>query len=333
VAEMNEPENKAQDTALILPFGKHKGERIDEVMRVDPGWVEWVMAQPWFRDRHPTLVQVVVNGGALADADTPEHNRLQALFLDPGMCAAAYRLIVGDARITDGLRDWLRERSHRACCKLFRAYGCDRCPYAPFAYAGVEAARLASVALYEAQIAKASEVRKAADQAASEADSAYWDLLDKEGRAGQPSRADWPGLREAEAAKEQAHASEKAVVEAALAKGEEAARAEIELLAAGAERAALFAEIAKKVEFEVGGWDVVLPEAGSKHLPAVAIELKPSLGDDYPAVLRKLKTRRRSGQAALIVDRFAADGATWDQVVRMFEASGFAVKTLAELRG
>src|SRR5580693_7231732 len=103
-------EDKANETALILPFGKHKGEPIDEVMRADPGWVEWVMAQSWFREKHPTLVQVIVNGGALADADTPEHNRLQALFLDPATCAAAYRSIVGDAEIAERLRDWLGRR-------------------------------------------------------------------------------------------------------------------------------------------------------------------------------------------------------------------------------
>ena len=42
--------------------------------------------------------------------------------------------------------------------------------------------------------------------------------------------------------------------------------------------------------------------------------------------------RRFLGLVALIVDRFAAEGATWGQVVRVFKASGFVVKTLAEVR-
>jgi hypothetical protein len=147
-------------------------------------------------------------------------------------------------------------------------------------------------------------------------------------------RPESPELAKADAAKEEAARSAKATASRFLDIGEAAAQAKIEeLLAAGVERAALFADIAKRVEFEVGGWDVVLPESRLiQGLPSVAIELKPSLGDDYPAVLRKLKSRRREGRAALIVDRFAADGATWDQVVRIFQASGFAVKTLAEVR-
>jgi hypothetical protein len=167
-------------------------------------------------------VQVIVNGGALADADTPEHNRMQALFLDPAMCAAAYRAIVG------GVMD--------------------------------------------------------------------------DGQA---------------------------------------------------------VHIAESVQFEVGGWDVVLRRALGETRPSIAIELKPSLGDDYPAVLRKMRARAGAARAehiiagrgghydpraalrgdhfyavhvALIVDHFAADGASWDQVVRIFEASGFVVRKLAEVR-
>jgi hypothetical protein len=332
MTEMNEP----KETALILPFGKHKGERIDEVMHTDPGWVEWVMAQPWFRDRHPTLVQLVVNSGALADADTPEHNKLQNLILEPEMCAAAYRAVVGDAVITKHLRRWL-ERRHsyydQGCCGarvgddpcLNRNGG--RCPYRPFYHEGVEAARLAAVAPYKAQIAEAEEAHKASDEAYSRARGAYWQLQSGGGLPLEP-----PAMIKAEAARKHTRAAAAATLTAAFDKGESAACAKIEaLLASGVEHAALFAKIAEGAEIEVGGWDVMLPAPGNQDLPAVAIELKPSLGDDYPSVLRKMKARRRDS-AALIVDRFAAEGATWDQVVRVFKASGFVVKTLAEVR-
>ena len=60
------------------------------------------------------------------------------------------------------------------------------------------------------------------------------------------------------------------------------------------------------VDFEVQGWDVVIMYAGS-----VALELKPAVGDDYPAILRTMKLRRaeKGWWRALIVDRFEANGA------------------------
>jgi hypothetical protein len=70
----------------------------------------------------------------------------------------------------------------------------------------------------------------------------------------------------------------------------------------------------------------------------VHLELKPVVGDDYPAILRKMKARidadvRRSdrGVPALIVDRFDAEGATFDQVVKIFAASGVVIRTLGEI--
>jgi hypothetical protein len=71
--------------------------------------------------------------------------------------------------------------------------------------------------------------------------------------------------------------------------------------------------------------------------------LKPQVGDDYPTVLRKMKTRPIGhsdgsgrywpcdGVRALVVDRFQAEGATWDQVKKMFGSSRIEVRTLAEI--
>ena len=52
------------------------------------------------------------------------------------------------------------------------------------------------------------------------------------------------------------------------------------------------------VEFEVRGWDVVVrgPDWLSKPL---SIELKPQIGDDYPAILRTMKGRVGSNSRAL----------------------------------
>ena len=87
-----------------------------------------------------------------------------------------------------------------------------------------------------------------------------------------------------------------------------------------------------RVEFEVGGWDVCI------HAPrwigfGLFIELKPQMGDDYAAVLRTLKMRdARFYRRALIVDRFAAEGASLDDVRWIFQQSGIVVRTLSEIR-
>lgn len=258
-------EKETNGGAAILPFGKHKGERVDEVMRTDPKWIEWIMAQPWFREKHPTLVQVIVNGGAAPDDDTPEHNRMQALFLEPAICAAAYRAIQGnqaiDKRVMNNLLGQVYDSNTSWQYREQRILNAAKEAEDQFAPA----------------IAAASYVErcKLKSQAQSAAETA---------------------------------AKTKAV----------------EIAATGAEQLKLIAASAKRVEFEVSGWDVQIHD--------VLIELKPTLGDDYPSVLRKMKARPRNHSCtALIVGQFDASGATWSQVVSMFAASGIKAIHLHEI--
>jgi len=52
------------------------------------------------------------------------------------------------------------------------------------------------------------------------------------------------------------------------------------------------------------------------------IEIKPSMGDDYPSVLRQMKA---SGCNVLYLGHYAGSGATLDQVRKMFAASGIRI--------
>ena len=202
----------------VVPFGKYRGQPV-EVMLADRAYCEWAMAQPGIRERYPTFVTIVVNGGAAPDAPTPEHNRLQLLFRDPAMRVAAYRSIIDDEMIAK------------------------------------------------------SEYRK--------------------------------------------HVSDEAIATAICGVG---------------------------VEFEVLGWDLILslrwgePIVTSRRdhdVPTLAIELKPQLGDDYPAVLRAMKMRfvkDSCWKRILIVDRCEAEGATLDDVRWIFRQSRIEVRTMAEIR-
>ena len=44
----------------IVPFGKYKGRPI-EAMAQDQKYVEWLTAQPWFRERFANIYTLIVN--------------------------------------------------------------------------------------------------------------------------------------------------------------------------------------------------------------------------------------------------------------------------------
>lgn len=64
----------------VVPFGKYKGKPV-EALAQDRQYVEWLTAQPWFKDRYQTIYNVIVNNFQ-EPSETPEHNALQVLFLD-----------------------------------------------------------------------------------------------------------------------------------------------------------------------------------------------------------------------------------------------------------
>lgn len=77
-------------TSNIVPFGKHKGRSIEEVLETDPGYLQWLSSRPWFAAKFVTLHQTVINRGGEPE-ETPEHNSLQVLFLDDAFCWKFWR--------------------------------------------------------------------------------------------------------------------------------------------------------------------------------------------------------------------------------------------------
>ncbi len=68
----------------IVPFGKYKGQPV-EVLANDRGYCDWLMSQGEFMDRFPQVKTLIVNNFKEPE-DTPDHNRLQGLFLDKEFC-------------------------------------------------------------------------------------------------------------------------------------------------------------------------------------------------------------------------------------------------------
>lgn len=65
----------------IIPFGRHKGKPV-EVLANDKQYMDWLLAQPWFKEKHLNLYNVVINNFR-EPIDTPEHNKMQIKFLKP----------------------------------------------------------------------------------------------------------------------------------------------------------------------------------------------------------------------------------------------------------
>ena len=69
--------NKMSEQVNVVTFGKYRGKTVDEML-ADKGYMQWLEAQPWFREKYGYLI---VNYEK-EEPGTPEHNRLQNLFLD-----------------------------------------------------------------------------------------------------------------------------------------------------------------------------------------------------------------------------------------------------------
>ena len=69
----------------IVPFGKYKGQCITKLL-ADKQTLEWYKKQPGCLERYPLIHNIVVNQQITSNnqnSKTPEHNKLQNLFLDP----------------------------------------------------------------------------------------------------------------------------------------------------------------------------------------------------------------------------------------------------------
>ena len=65
----------------IIPFGKYKGQPIDQVAARDPQYLQWLTQQAWFIEKFQHLT-VNINNFGVAPEETPAHNAMQVRFLD-----------------------------------------------------------------------------------------------------------------------------------------------------------------------------------------------------------------------------------------------------------
>ena len=70
-----------QALPLIVSFGKYKDKPVTELL-ADKNYADWLKNQAWFTDKSP-IYNIVVNQtiNTTNNSKTPEHNKLQNLFL------------------------------------------------------------------------------------------------------------------------------------------------------------------------------------------------------------------------------------------------------------
>jgi hypothetical protein len=86
----------------IIPFGKYKGQPVD-LLAQDPQYCEWLSQQDWFRTRYPAIHTLIINHFGQPE-ETPEHNALQALFVDEGFRRRfVLHVLGGQERIYDSV--------------------------------------------------------------------------------------------------------------------------------------------------------------------------------------------------------------------------------------
>jgi hypothetical protein len=279
----------------VVPFGKYRGQPL-EALAQDRQYVEWLIAQPWFREKYGNVYNVVINNFG-EPSETPEHNALQARFTDSKFCWAFVRCISDDLK--DLRAEWLKlARTHIASLLEMT----DRL-------------------LADREIAPAKHGRELADLRR------------------------WFANGDAER-------RERLAVEAY---NRECTSRDSNILwntVAAADYKAWIADgrfsVSTRCEYEVDGIDVVLfftvkakssdgkrcifdsfngtpgldynDATSDRRIPArLPIELKPTVADEYPAILRQM---RRSGASILLLGEYLGVGATLDQVRTMFAQSG-----------
>lgn len=68
-------------------------------MATDPKYVQWMLAQPWFQEKNPQLVEFFVSGGSSEAAETPGDNALQAKFTQDAYCLAVAAMFSAGQRL------------------------------------------------------------------------------------------------------------------------------------------------------------------------------------------------------------------------------------------
>ncbi len=253
-------------SAIVVPFGKHKGATVAELLAKDASYADWILSQGWVAERFAELHAALATRGAGTD-DTPEHNALQARFLEEKFRKNLVWFI-NHRRITEFLNSAIKEILSDRADKVKRKQS--------------DIAQSLSTRTYYAKYNSYRETVARIDKDIARARTELIELT---------KAVDGPAPKISDA------------------------------------------KLATQVKFEQKGvdvvltWQIKLPEYGPLQ-DRLLVELKPSLGDDYPSVLRQMQ---RLGCDVLVLDQYTGRGVSEPQLRQMFEANGLSLVFVQEI--
>jgi hypothetical protein len=277
--------NTKQDpSAIVVPFGKYKGQTVAELLATDPQYADWLLAQGWLSQRFAELHAAIMSRGAGSD-DTPEHNALQARFLSEDFRAAFLLAALGDTLMR-------KRANYIAYTKASQAETQDKIRE----MLGNHQKNLAgNRSYYILPVARPKG-------------------LSHHYYAGEP-------IDDAERALERALAE-------ALTKATLAQQIDLDRVTR------LFTKV---WSFEQGGVDVVIgyefsdspdPVLHQRMDYTFMIELKPTMGDDFPTIIRQMK---RLQVKHLLVGSYSGQAVPLPDLTQMFQINGMTLTMVREV--
>lgn len=271
----------AQDSGRTVPFGKYKSQPF-EVLLADSTYAMWLMNSMFakLQQQYPALLAFLVQRYGLPDR-TPEHNRLQNRFLDPTF-AIRFALACGSpmGQVIQGLPESLD--LHATWRRVVRSKLMKERERAGRMMNYGRSDNLAS--LRERLLVQAERLRFCAG-------------------TGSYSDPDWRGpiaVHRLEFEVDGADVSYQSVMQGAL----------------------WSAEFPLPVDPDDSTFGTTT--IGEEHIGGInerdgfRIEVKPVVGDDYPAILRAMKAVKVTH---LLVGDYTGAGATWEELTHIFALS------------
>ena len=306
----------------LVPFGKYKGQPVS-VMQNDTQYCDWLATQDWFRERYANVYNQVIINNFTEPTETPEHNRLQMLFLDNEFVKRLERFVFPDIfeafneEINYYIQEYdknIEETNQKIKTlennkeKLLKFTNEDERANALKRFSSKDLVSFAEKIVWQDRLENYNKEYEIEELAKIETDLQEQQTI----------------LNEFETQKER-------------------------FIKATTNIDCYSLEITD-INFECYGWDVFydvelkfLNGKIKKHGQR-CVEIKPCLGDDFPAVLRQIKSNSEinigrgkkvplSGEKVLIIDEFTAQGATFEQVKKVFELSNITLLKFSDVQG
>jgi hypothetical protein len=280
----------------------------------DADYCAWLVGQPWFKSRFGNVYNVVVQYGT-DTFDTPEHNGMQAAFLDDDACWRLAKQVLPETMLAAYDADRVRALASTATPAAIHRYIGARIHSAAvaerqFEVDGWDVVYRLTPSIAEILLKEAREIPECV------CDCQHNDC---------PEHAKCQGGEESYACEHRSCANRAPI--------------DLEGFSSGRVSEQSYAHCSPACPWhdqrvwqwirQLGGGN----EHGYRYVDefvedrlghrSVYVECKPDLGDDYPGVLRQVARYpvRPSRVRVVLVRRFASEAVSWEQAVKIFAAS------------